>query len=93
MIVESNASITINKLRPLILNNPVIAMDLVHYALTSSKKQQMLDMLLQLPFTLHLLHIVSQLTPVASIPSTFYVGFIDRSVKGILSMKEEAANV
>ena len=88
-----DSALSVNKIRPLIANNPVIAMDLIHYILESSRKQQILDILLQLPISLHLLHVVSQLTPVTSIPASFYAGFIDRSLKSIVLLKEESVQV
>ena len=87
------SAISANKIRSLIANNPVIAMDLIHFVLESNKKQQTLDILLQLPISLHLLHVVSQLTPVVSIPASFYSGFIDRSIKNILLLKDEGMQV
>ena len=77
----------------LILNNPVIALDLIHCGLRTSKKQQILDSLLQLPMTLQLLHVVSRLIPVALLPNSFLSSFVERSVKAITTMKDDGVQV
>lgn len=90
--MDSNSGLHVNKLRTLIANNPVIALDLIHCAL-SSNKTSILDALLQIPISLSLLHVVSQLVPVISIPNSFLTTFVERSVKAILVMKEETSQV
>ena len=91
-MVDSSTSFHVNKIRTLIANNPVIALDLIHCAL-SSDKISILDTMLQIPITLSLLHVVSQLVPVVSIPNSFLTTFVERSVKAILVMKEETTKV
>lgn len=89
----STSSITNIKLRSLVSNNPVIAADLIRLGLSSSKKQQLLDWLLQIPLTLQLLHVVSQVTPIETIPSSFLASFVDRSIKGMIASKDDGSQV
>lgn len=92
-LINGTSTITNTKLRSLISNNPIIAADLIRLGLSSSKKQQLLDWLLQIPLTLQLLHVVSQITPVESIPSSFLASFVERSIKGMITSKDDGSQV
>ena len=75
------------------MNNTPIALDIIHSALLTSRKQQILDIINQSPFSLSILHVVSQLTIINSVPNTFFSSFVEKSVKALLIMKEDSNQV
>lgn len=75
------------------MNNTPIALDIIHSALLTSRKQQILDIINQSPFSLSILHVVSQLTIMNSVPNTFFSSFVEKSVKALLIMKEDSNQV
>ena len=75
------------------MNNTPIALDIIHSALLTSRKQQILDIINQSPFSLSMLHVVSQLTIMNSVPNTFFSSFVEKSVKALLIMKEDSNQV
>ena len=75
------------------MNNTPIALDIIHSALLTSRKQQILDIINQSSFSLSILHVVSQLTIMDSVPNTFFSSFVEKSVKALLIMKEDSNQV
>lgn len=75
------------------MNNTPIALDIIHSALLTSRKQQILDIINQSSFSLSILHVVSQLTIINSVPNTFFSSFVEKSVKALLIMKEDSNQV
>lgn len=75
------------------MNNTPIALDIIHSALLTSRKQQILDIINQSSFSLSILHVVSQLTIMNSVPNTFFSSFVEKSVKALLIMKEDSNQV
>ena len=75
------------------MNNTPIALDIIHSALLTSRKQQILDIINQSSFSLSILHVVSQLTIINSVPNTFVSSFVEKSVKALLIMKEDSNQV
>ena len=92
-MVNSETLLTSNQFRSLIMNNTPIALDIIHSALLTSRKQQILDIINQSPFSLSMLHVVSQLTIMNSVPNTFFSSFVEKSVKALLIMKEDSNQV
>ena len=93
MMVNSESLLTPNQFRSLITNNTAIALDIIHSALSTSRKQQILDIINQSSFSLSILHVVSQLTIMNSVPNTFFSSFVEKSVKALLIMKEDSNQV
>lgn len=92
-MVNSETLLTSNQFRSLIMNNTPIALDIIHSALLTSRKQQILDIINQSSFSLSILHVVSQLTIMNSVPNTFFSSFVEKSVKALLIMKEDSNQV
>ena len=92
-MVNSETLLTSNQFRSLIMNNTPVALDIIHSALLTSRKQQILDIINQSSFSLSILHVVSQLTIMNSVPNTFFSSFVEKSVKALLIMKEDSNQV
>ena len=66
----------------------MIALDVLQESLSTQKKQQLLDVLVQPPLSVQVFQVASQLICFDSVPATFFRSFVERSLKNLLSVKD-----
>ena len=85
--------ITATRLRGIIQNNPAIALDIIRSSLETPRKQQILDIILQSPLSVSILHVMSQLINNPLVPQTFFVSFVDKTLKALDAIKDSSHQV
>ena len=87
-LIHSNG-LSPSKLSSMIVVNPMVAMEFIREFLKSAQAQSCLDVILQSPLSVQILHVASQMMVLKDVSIDFFESFTERNYTRVLEVKDE----